>query len=135
MRGSRWIVLLAITGLLGASQAAWGDDATTKNLIGTWRADVSTPWGPGTAETILMKNGRFSKTFSVGEMKTLDTGKYKVGQGFIHFDIQDHEPKVYKGKPMSWVKSETVFFELVGPDRMLCEDRVTGGRWEAFRVR
>lgn len=135
MSGSRLIVLLAVIGFLGASQVVWGDDTTTQNLVGIWRAQVSTPWGPGTAETILMKNGRFSKTFKVGEMFTKDSGKYMVGQGYIHFDIEDHEPKVYKGKPMSWVKSETVFFQLVGPDRMFCEDRITGGRWEAFRAR
>ena len=86
------------------------------------------PLGAGVTETILMKNGRFSKTFKVAEMKTLDTGKYTVGQGYIHFDIEDHEPKVYKGKPMHWIKSETVFFQMAGPDRMLCEDRITGGR-------
>ena len=135
MRESRVMVALALIGLLGTSPAAWGDDAAASALIGTWRANVSTPWGPGVAETILMKNGSFSKTFRIGEMKTLDTGKYTIGEGYIHFDIKDHEPKVYKGKPMSWVKSETVFFQMMGPDRMLCEDRITGGRWEAFRVR
>jgi hypothetical protein len=135
MRGFRVIVSLALMGLLAASQWVWGDDATAQHFVGIWRAQVSTPWGLGTGETILMKNGRFSKTFRVGEMFTMDTGKYTVGQGYIHFEIEDHEPKVYKGKPMRWVKSETVFFQMVGPDRMLCEDRITGGRWEAYRVR
>jgi hypothetical protein len=135
MRGSRVIVSIAFIGLLAASQLVWGDDTAAHHLVGIWRAQVSTPWGPGTAETILMKNGRFSKTFKVSEMFTKDSGKYTVGQGYIHFDIEDHEPKVYKGKPMRWVKSETVFFQMDGPDRMLCEDRITGGRWEAFRAR
>jgi hypothetical protein len=135
MKGLRSMVAFVLIGLLWPSLPARGEDPTAKSLIGTWRAHVSTPWGPGFAETILMKNGRFSKTFKVAEMKTLDTGKYTVGQGYIHFDIEDHEPKVYKGKPMQWVKSETVFFQMAGPDRMLCEDRITGGRWEAYRVR
>jgi hypothetical protein len=135
VRGYHVIVLLSLLGLLGAPQWVWGHDTTAHHLVGIWRAQVATPWGPGTAETLLMKNGRFSKTFKAGEMFTKDTGTYTVGQGYIHFDIQDHEPKVYKGKPMSWVKSETVFFQMAGPDRMLCEDRITGGRWEAFRVR
>jgi hypothetical protein len=135
MKGFRLMVAFVLIGLLWPSLPAWGEDPTAKSLVGTWRAQVSTPWGPGLAETILMKNGRFSKTFKVAEMKTLDTGKYTVGQGYIHFDIEDHEPKVYKGKPMHWIKSETVFFQMAGPDRMLCEDRITGGRWEAYRVR
>jgi hypothetical protein len=134
MRGSRVIVSLALMGLLAVSPLVWGDDTAAHHLVGIWRAQVSTPWGPGTAETILMKNGHFSKTFKAGGMFTKDSGKYTVGHGYIHFDIEDHEPKVYMGKPMSWVKSETVFFQLVGPDQMLCEDRITGGRWEAFRA-
>jgi hypothetical protein len=134
MRGSRVIVSLSLMGLLAVSPLVWGDDTAAHHLVGIWRAQVSTPWGPGTAETILMKNGHFSKTFKAGGMFTKDSGKYTVGQGYIHFDIEDHEPKVYMGKPMSWVKSETVFFQLVGPDQMLCEDRITGGRWEAFRA-
>jgi hypothetical protein len=68
-------------------------------------------------------------------MFTKDVGTYTVGEGYIHFNIHDHEPKFYKGKPMSWLKSETVFFQFVGPDRMICNDRITGGRWEAIRVR
>lgn len=135
MRGARVIVPIAFIGLLAASPLAWGDDTAAHHLVGIWRAQVATLWGPGAAETILMKNGRFSKTFRAGEMFTKDSGKYTVGHGYIHFDIEDHEPKVYKGKPMRWVKSETVFFQMVGPDHMHCEDRITGGRWEAFRAR
>jgi hypothetical protein len=82
-----------------------------------------------------MPKGRFSKTFRCGEMFTKDVGTYTVGEGYIHFNIHDHEPKFYKGKPMSWPNSETVFFQFVGPDRMICNDRITGGRWEAIRVR
>ena len=60
---------------------------------------------------------------------------YTVGEGYIHFNISDHEPKRYGGKRMTWVKSETIFFRFVGPNRMMCHDRITGGSWEAVRIR
>ena len=82
-----------------------------------------------------MPNGSFSKTFRCGGLVTWDVGSYTVGEGYIHFEISDHEPKVYNGKRMQWVKSETVFFRLADPNRMICHDRITGNSWEAMRVR
>ncbi|MFZ2447407.1 MAG: hypothetical protein WAW37_13710 [Syntrophobacteraceae bacterium] len=135
MRRARWIVLLAFIGVLAAPQFVRGQNAPSPNLVGVWQAQVQTPWGAAVAQTTLMPDGTFTKTFRSAEMLTWDVGMYTVGPGYIHFYIRDHEPKVYKGVPMHWVTSETVFFQLVGPDKMLCEDRVTGGRWQAVRVR
>ncbi|ABK19651.1 hypothetical protein [Syntrophobacter fumaroxidans] len=135
MKRAPWIVLSALLCLLAASSLASAQDSTTPNLVGVWRAQVPTPWGPATGETALMPDGRFTKTFRAGQVFTWDTGVYTVGSGYIHFDITDHEPKWYNGVRMHWVKSETVFFQMVGPDQMLCEDRITGSRWQAYRVR
>jgi len=135
MRGFCVIIPLALIGLLAAPQWTIGDGPAAHHLVGIWRAQIPTAWGLGMAETVLTKDGRFTKTFRVGQMLIWDSGKYTIGQGYIHFDIKDHEPKIYKGKPMSWVKSETVFYQMMGPDRMSCEDRITGAHWEAFRVR
>ncbi|MHC1729325.1 MAG: hypothetical protein AB9866_25560 [Syntrophobacteraceae bacterium] len=135
MKRARWIVALAFIGVLTASHYALGQNPAAPNVIGVWRAQVQTPWGIATGETTLMPGGNFSKTFKGGEMMTWDAGTYTVGQGYIHFTILDHEPKWYKGVRMHWVKSETVFFQMLGPDQMLCEDRITGSRWQAFRVR
>ena len=82
-----------------------------------------------------MPDGTFTKTFRAGRMFTWDVGKYTVGRDYLHFTIEDHEPKVYMGQPMHWVKSETIFFQFTGPDSISCEDRVLGTRWIAYRVR
>ena len=133
MKRASLIIALALIGLIPSWQGVFA--AAQQDVTGIWRAQVVTAVGMCYGETILMPKGRFSKTSKCGEMFTKDVGTYTVGEGYIHFDIQDHEPKIYKGKPMTWVKSETVFFRFDGPDRMICYDRITGGRWEAFRVR
>jgi hypothetical protein len=104
-------------------------------LVGIWRSQVPTPFGLALGELILKPDGSFSKTFRAGELATWDVGRYTVGQGYIHLTIEDHEPKFYQGKPMQWVTSETIFFQFVNPDRLICEDRIMGTRWQAYRVR
>ncbi len=105
------------------------------SLVGIWRSQVPTPYGLALGELILKPDGSFSKTFRAGELLTWDVGRYTVGQGYIHFTIEDHEPKLYQGKPMHWLTSETIFFQFVNPDSLICEDRILGTRWLAFRVR
>ena len=129
------IIVLSLVSFLLAWRSGFEREANAQDLIGAWRAQVSTPLGLCASETLLMPNGQFTKTFICGALTTWDTGTYTIGQGYIHFNIIDHEPKVYKGKPMAWQRSETVFFQLSGSDRMICADRITGGSWEAVRVR
>jgi hypothetical protein len=109
--------------------------AIAQSVVGTWQSQVKTPHGILYMKTLLMPNGQFSKTSRLNSLSTLDTGTYQVGSGYIHFTITDHEPKVYKGTPMTWVKSETTFFRFVGQDRIQCNDRITGAHWEAVRIR
>ena len=82
-----------------------------------------------------MKDGTFTKTVKCGEMFTWDKGTYTVGKGYIHYKIQDHEPKVYKGKPMSWWKEETSYFEFVGPDQIICGKPTDQVRVRCYRSR
>lgn len=112
-----------------------GQSLRGEDLVGIWRSNVQTPYGPAQGEVILKPDGTFSKTFRCGGLFTLDVGRYTVGAGFIHFTIQDHEPKTYMNKPMTWVTSETWFFQFLGSDQIQFEDRVVGTRWEAHRVR
>jgi len=113
--------------------AAQGDIAA--RLVGVWRSQVQTAWGMGYGETVLKADGTFSKTARIGDLFTWDIGRYTVGPDYIHFTIDDHEPKYYKGVPMQWVRSETVFFKFIGADQLSCEDRVMGTRWTAYRAR
>ncbi len=115
MRRACWIVLLEFLLVIAASRVARGQGPAPLNLVGVWQAHFSTPLGPAVSQTILMPDGSFTKTVRAGGMMTWDAGMYSVGQGYIHFYIHDHEPKIYKGVRMHWVTSETVFFHMTGP--------------------
>jgi hypothetical protein len=134
MRRAGLIIALVLISLVLPWQGVFPGEKQP-DLTGIWQSQFSSPFGMCTSETILMPKGQFSKKVVCGQMLITDTGTYTVGEGYIHFDIKDHEPKVYKGKPMQWVKSETVYFQFIGPDRLACHDRITNGRWEAVRVR
>jgi hypothetical protein len=134
MKRTSLIIALVPISLVLLWQGAFSA-AKQPDLTGIWRSQFSSPFGMCSSETILMPKGQFSKKVICGQMLITDTGTYTVGEGYIHFDIKDHEPKVYKGKPMQWVKSETVYFQFIGPDQISCHDRITGGRWEATRDR
>jgi hypothetical protein len=118
-----------------AGSFAVGQRGQARSLVGVWQSQVQTPYGMSYGRTILMPDGTFTKTFRLGQMITWDTGKYTVGQNYIHFTIEDHEPKKYMGKKMNWVKSETIFFKFLGPNKISCEDRIVGTRWVAYRAR
>lgn len=136
MGKKRLIVLIFVI----AAMSLWhgkvaAQEGVAGNLVGLWRSQVQTPWGMGYGETLIKPDGTFSKTAKMGDLFTWDVGRYTVGPGYIHFTIDDHEPKYYKGVRMQWVRSETVFFEFIGPDQLSCEDRVMNSRWIAYRAR
>jgi hypothetical protein len=64
---------------------------------------------------------------------TYDTGTYEVGEGYIHFTVEDHEPKVYQGKEMTWMHSFTYFYQFVDENTIQFEDRVIHTTWTATR--
>jgi hypothetical protein len=125
------MVVLAVVLLAGISWRLI--PAQAQSLVGVWRSQTITAMGPAFSEVILMPNGTFTKTFRYGSFFTRDVGRYTVGQGYVHFTIEDHEPKYYLGRPMHWLKSETWLFTFEGPDRVVFEDRLTNSRWTAYR--
>lgn len=64
---------------------------------------------------------------------TCDVGTYQVGEGSIHFVVQDHEPKEYNGSRMKWLTSWTYFYAFVDENTMTFEDWVAGSRWAVHR--
>jgi hypothetical protein len=135
MKKALLLMALLLLVLTWRTENAAGQRSGAGSLVGVWVSQTPTPWGLSYTRTILMPDGTFTKTAKAGHMFTWDTGVYTLGPDFIHFIIQDHEPKFYLGQPMRWVTSETVFFRFLGPDSISCEDRITGTRWTAHRLR
>jgi hypothetical protein len=82
---------------------------------------------------ILEHTRTFSQQVVLNDLMTYDTGTYQVGDGFIHFAVTNHEPKVYKGKQMTWVNSFTYFYTPVDANSMILEDHIMGTRWTVYR--
>ena len=127
-------VLLVCCGLLIAGGEM--DLLQAQSVVGIWQcAQVPTPWGLADGETILKPDGTFSKTVRFGQVVIWDVGTYTVGKGYIHYKIRDHEPKTYKGKPMSWFKEETSYFQFTGPNSIVCGSSPNQLNIKCHRVR
>jgi hypothetical protein len=131
------IILIAFLVGCGVVMAAGQHDLVqAQSVVGVWECPgVATPWCVANGKVILMKDGSFTKTVECGEMSTWDKGIYTVGQGYIHYKIQDHEPKTYKGKPMRWFKEETTYFQFAGPDQIVCGNPTDQARVRCYRAR
>lgn len=103
-------------------------------IFGVWKSAVNTVYGTMYTELVLQPNKKFSQTAVLNRLRTWDTGTVELGDGYIHFLVQDHEPKLYNGQPMSWVKSFTYFYTVVDANTIACEDRVVNTRWTMHRA-
>ncbi|MDD5368300.1 MAG: hypothetical protein PHQ40_04390 [Anaerolineaceae bacterium] len=103
-------------------------------LEGTWISQTDTGFGTVMdTELILEYTGTFSQLVTAGSLMTLDTGIYEVGDGFIRFVVENHEPKEYNGQAMSWATGFTYFYYFVDEDTISFEDHISGNSWLAYR--
>jgi hypothetical protein len=94
---------------------------------------VQTGYGVLSTQLILEPTKKFSQQAVLGPLLTYDVGTYQVGEGFIHFVVQDHEPKEYNGQKMTWLTSWTYFYTVVDENTMTFEDRVARSSWTVRR--
>lgn len=103
------------------------------DVVGIWTSEETTPYGTVYAETILQRNNNYSHQVRWNDLMTYETGVYQVGDGFIHFNVQDYQPKTYKGTDLSRPLSWTVYFTVVDANTMVWEDRIMNTRWQVHR--
>jgi len=108
---------------------------TAINVVGIWEGQIATDYGPMYTQMILQPNGGYSYQVVWGDLMTWEVGLYEVGEGFIHFTVQDYEPKEYKGQRLSRPTSWTVFYTVLDENTMIWEDRILGTRWTVYRQR
>jgi len=88
-------------------------------LTGIWESQTQTAYGVVYSQLILELTRTFSQQVTLGNLLTYDVGRYEVGDGFIHFVVENHEPKEYLGKQMSWLTSFTYFYTPIDENSML----------------
>ncbi|MBI4672123.1 MAG: hypothetical protein HY741_10715 [Chloroflexi bacterium] len=103
------------------------------DLVGIWTSAETTQYGTVYAETILERNNNYSHQVRWGDLMTYEVGVYQAGDGFIHFSVQDYQPKEYKGTALSRPLSWTVYFTVVDENTMTWEDRIMNTRWQVHR--
>jgi hypothetical protein len=104
-------------------------------VVGIWESQIATEYGPMYTQMILQPNGGYSYQVVWGDLMTWEVGLYEVGEGFIHFAVQDYEPKEYQGQWLSRPTSWTVFYTVLDENTMIWEDRVLGTQWTVYRQR
>ena len=118
-------------------------------IVGVWESQVQTGYGVLYIQLILGPAKQFSQQAILGGLMTYDVGTYQVGEGFIHFDVLDHEPKKYHHKnddsdsdndndsdndtEMHWLTSWTYFYTVVDENTMTFEDRTANSSWTVRR--
>jgi hypothetical protein len=107
--------------------------AETYDVTGIWESDVDSGAGTVSTELILEPTGTFSQTVTWNELITYDTGQYTIVGDAIHFTVTNHEPKVYKGQPMSYVTSFTYFITPIDDYTIIIEDHIANTQWEMYR--
>lgn len=112
------VFFLSFIGFMGSTASPVLDVAHAQSVVGVWqcRSLSPTPLGMCEGQTILNKDGTYSRRDRCGNLQSWDTGAYKTGEGYIHYEMKDYEPKEYMGKPMTRPKSDTTYFQWVGPN-------------------
>lgn len=78
-----------------------------QTLAGVWRGQEVSPLGPMSVEVIFFPNGTYNRAHTWGSLMTTDNGAYQIVQNWIHFTLNDYQPKVYKGQTMTRPMSDT----------------------------
>jgi hypothetical protein len=102
-------------------------------IFGVWQSQVPTPYGVMATELILQPNQRFSQTAILGSMMTYDVGTVQLFPEFIHFKVEDHEPKKYNGQDMHWLQSWSYIYKVIDANTMSFEDQIAHTRWTVHR--
>lgn len=107
-------------------------DAAFK-LVGIWDAEIPTEYGTMYAEMILEPNNHYSYQVRWNDLMSYEVGSYQVGSGFIHFAVEDYQPKTYKGQELSHPLSWTVWYTVLDANTMRWNDRIMNTSWQVTR--
>jgi hypothetical protein len=105
-------------------QAAAQVGVAPSQLVGSWvgfeRAGPITIQG----DVIFYPNGSYRRHHAAGMLQTWDSGNYQVAQSWVHFEVQDYEPKTYNGARLAPPPSDT--WMLTGFNGRVAEGRIGG---------
>jgi hypothetical protein len=77
--------------------AAQDRDTDPAELVGVWRGTESIGRVIINGEVIFYEDGGYRRMHQLGYLETWDVGSYRIARNWIHFEIEDYEPKYYQG--------------------------------------
>ncbi len=100
---------------------AAADDAG--RLVGVWRCETSFNGFAAVVDTVFQPNGSFSGMLqSSSGFMSRHWGTYQVGDGFIRFTYEGHEPRQFCGplgcQDLHMPGGETVYYRFLGDGRL-----------------
>lgn len=102
-------------------------------FAGVWTSKMEGERGTKSMELVFQPPNRFSQKSIVNKETTHDVGTYQAGAGYLHFFIEDHEPKVSNGRQVSWPRNWTYFFTVLDENTMVLENRISRSKWTLRR--
>lgn len=72
-------------------------DIDRAELVGVWRGTESIGGIAIAGEVIFYEDGGYRRMHRLGYLETWDVGSYRIARNWVHFDIEDYEPKYYQG--------------------------------------
>lgn len=78
-----------------------------ESLAGVWSGQEASPIGIMRVDVIFFPNGTYTRSHTGGALMTRDVGRYTIVQNWIHFQLDDYNPKQYKGRVLTWPTSDT----------------------------
>jgi hypothetical protein len=104
--GVTFAALLAAS-ILAPAKVAAQIVISPASLIGIWDGVERTGQITIRGEVIFYPNGTYQRHHVLGALQTWDNGTYQVAQNWVHFNVQDYQPKVYNRVVQAPPPSET----------------------------
>ena len=115
-------------GKVGENPVAGQDEAAL--LVGVWRYQFVTNGYQCLGEDIYQPNGSYSSQWNCSGTIYWHTGRwYLIQSGAVRREIQNYEPKEFRGVPIRMVSGETVHYRFLDRNRLAMAGNVL-----AFRV-
>jgi hypothetical protein len=128
---------LVLAGLAMPLAGAWPGAAaaqlriTRRTLTGVWRGTVEVAGVSISGEVIFDLDGTYRRMHWLGQLRTWQVGPYSIANNWIHFEVDDYEPKFYQGVYQHPPPSETWMVDFF--DGRIIEGRI--GEQAQFRYR
>ena len=108
----------AVCATTAARNASAQADLSAASLTGVWRGHVEQAGIGIEGELIFRRGGTYQRMHQLGQLMTWASGSYRIAENWIHFEVEDYEPKYYQGVFQHPPPSETWMVDYFDGERI-----------------